>query len=41
VEVFRELGRWVDAFVPPPETPEIDVPEAPEDKAAKKTEATA
>jgi alpha-beta hydrolase superfamily lysophospholipase len=41
VEVFRELGRWVDAFVPPPETPEIEVPEAPEDRAGEKTEATA
>jgi alpha-beta hydrolase superfamily lysophospholipase len=47
-EVFRELGRWVDAFVPPPGTPEIDVPPAPEDtvaaapdKADDKTEATA
>jgi alpha-beta hydrolase superfamily lysophospholipase len=41
VELFRELGRWVDAFVPPPETPEIEVPEAPEDRAGEKTEATA
>jgi alpha-beta hydrolase superfamily lysophospholipase len=32
-EVFQELGRWVDAFVPPPGTPEIEVPPAPEDKA--------
>jgi alpha-beta hydrolase superfamily lysophospholipase len=32
-EVFRELGRWVDAFVPVPGTPEIEVPPAPEDKA--------
>jgi alpha-beta hydrolase superfamily lysophospholipase len=44
VELFRELGRWVDAFVPPPETPEIDVPPAPEDKidkAGRETEAAA
>jgi alpha-beta hydrolase superfamily lysophospholipase len=40
-EVFRELGRWVDAFVPPPGTPEVEVPPAPEDKADDKTEATA
>jgi alpha-beta hydrolase superfamily lysophospholipase len=33
-EVFRELGRWVDAFVPPPGTPEIEVPPAPEDDPA-------
>ncbi|AGZ39744.1 alpha/beta hydrolase [Actinoplanes friuliensis] len=33
VEVFQELGRWVDAFVPPKGTPEIEVPPAPEDKA--------
>jgi alpha-beta hydrolase superfamily lysophospholipase len=39
--VFRELGRWVDAFVPPPETPEVDVPPAPEDRADDKTRATA
>ncbi len=32
VEVFRELGRWVDAFVPPAGTPEIAVPPAPEDQ---------
>jgi alpha-beta hydrolase superfamily lysophospholipase len=32
VEVFRELGRWVDAFVPPVGTPEIEVPPAPEDQ---------
>src|SRR3954469_18072819 len=31
-EVFRELGRWVDAFLPPRETPEVDIPPAPEDK---------
>lgn len=29
-EVFRELGRWLDAFLPPPGTPEIPVPPAPE-----------
>ncbi len=40
-EVFRELGRWVDAFVPPPGTPEVEVPPAPEDEADDKTEATA
>ena len=32
-EVFRELGKWVDAFVPPKGTPEVSVPPAPEDKA--------
>jgi alpha-beta hydrolase superfamily lysophospholipase len=40
-KVFRELGRWVDAFVPPPETPEVEVPPAPEDRADDKTRATA
>ena len=30
--VFQELGRWVDAFVPAPGTPEVKVPPAPEDK---------
>jgi alpha-beta hydrolase superfamily lysophospholipase len=30
-EVFRELGRWSGAFLPPPGTPEIEVPPAPED----------
>ncbi|WP_305789135.1 alpha/beta hydrolase [Symbioplanes lichenis] len=30
-ELFRELGRWVDAFVPPPGTPDEKVPPAPED----------
>jgi alpha-beta hydrolase superfamily lysophospholipase len=30
-EVFRELGRWAGAFVPPAGTPEIEVPPAPED----------
>ena len=39
--VFRELGRWVDAFVPAPGTPEIDVPPAPEDKTDDKSQATA
>ena len=32
-DVFRELGQWVDAFMPPPGTPEIAIPPAPEDKA--------
>jgi alpha-beta hydrolase superfamily lysophospholipase len=32
VEVFRELGRWTDAFVPPVGTPQIEVPPAPEDQ---------
>ncbi|MEU4220871.1 alpha/beta hydrolase [Actinoplanes sp. NPDC026623] len=36
-EVFRELGRWVDAFVPPKGTPEVSVPPAPEDKAGATT----
>jgi alpha-beta hydrolase superfamily lysophospholipase len=36
-EVFRELGRWVDAFVPPKGTPEVSVPPAPEDKAGAAT----
>jgi alpha-beta hydrolase superfamily lysophospholipase len=40
-KVFRELGRWVDAFVPPPETPDVEVPPAPEDRADDKTGATA
>ncbi|WP_433301731.1 alpha/beta hydrolase [Actinoplanes sp. CA-030573] len=40
-EVFRELGRWVDAFVPPPGTPEISVPPAPEDKTDDKSGVTA
>jgi alpha-beta hydrolase superfamily lysophospholipase len=40
-EVFRELGRWVDAFVPPPGTPEVEVPPAPEDRADDRTGATA
>ena len=33
IEVFQELGRWVDAFVPPRDTPAIAVPPAPEDRA--------
>jgi alpha-beta hydrolase superfamily lysophospholipase len=41
VEVFRELGRWVDAFLPAPGTPEIDVPPPPEDKTDDKSQATA
>jgi alpha-beta hydrolase superfamily lysophospholipase len=41
VEVFREVGRWVDGFLPPPGTPEIEVPAAPEDKADDKSETTA
>jgi alpha-beta hydrolase superfamily lysophospholipase len=40
-KVFRELARWVDAFVPPPETPEVRVPPAPEDRADDRTPATA
>ena len=32
-EVFRELSRWVDAFMPPRDEPETPVPPAPEDKA--------
>lgn len=33
-ELFRELGRWVDAFVPAPGTPAIEVPPAPEESVA-------
>jgi alpha-beta hydrolase superfamily lysophospholipase len=40
-EVFRELGRWVDAFVPPRGTPEVEVPPAPEDRADDRAGATA
>ena len=40
-EVFRELGRWAEAFVPAPGTPPVEVPPAPEDKADDKTGATA
>jgi alpha-beta hydrolase superfamily lysophospholipase len=39
--VFRELARWVDAFLPAPGTPEIDVPPPPEDRTDDKTQATA
>jgi alpha-beta hydrolase superfamily lysophospholipase len=39
--VFRELGRWVDAFLPAPGTPEIEVPPAPEDKTGDKSQTTA
>jgi alpha-beta hydrolase superfamily lysophospholipase len=35
--VFQELGRWVDAFVPVPGTPEVEVPPAPEDKLGAAT----
>jgi alpha-beta hydrolase superfamily lysophospholipase len=35
--VFQELGRWVDAFVPAPGTPEVEVPPAPEDKLGAAT----
>ncbi|GAB1645526.1 alpha/beta hydrolase [Krasilnikovia sp. MM14-A1259] len=38
-DVFRELGRWVDAFLPAPGTPEIVVPPAPEDAADPEVEA--
>jgi alpha-beta hydrolase superfamily lysophospholipase len=31
-EVFRELGRWVDGFLPAPGTTELEVPPAPEDQ---------
>ena len=40
-EVFRELSRWVDAFVPPIGTPAVEVPRAPEDKAEDTARATA
>jgi alpha-beta hydrolase superfamily lysophospholipase len=40
-EVFRELGRWVEAFVPTPGAPEMDVPPPPEDKTDDKNPATA
>ncbi|MEU4427904.1 alpha/beta hydrolase [Actinoplanes sp. NPDC024001] len=36
-EVFRELGRWVNAFLPAPGTPEVAVPPAPEDQAGRAT----
>jgi alpha-beta hydrolase superfamily lysophospholipase len=32
VEVFRELGRWVEGFLPAPGTPEPEIPPAPEDQ---------
>jgi alpha-beta hydrolase superfamily lysophospholipase len=35
--VFQELGRWVEAFVPAPGTPEVEVPPAPEDKLGAAT----
>ncbi|WP_067496992.1 alpha/beta hydrolase [Actinoplanes sp. TFC3] len=31
-EVFRELGRWVDGFLKPKDTPEEEIPPAPEDQ---------
>ncbi|WP_436522890.1 alpha/beta hydrolase [Actinoplanes sp. HUAS TT8] len=34
-EVFREVGRWVDAYLPAPGTPEIEIPPAPEDQGAR------
>jgi alpha-beta hydrolase superfamily lysophospholipase len=37
IQVFQELGRWVDAFLPAPGTPEIEVPPAPEDKIGTPT----
>ncbi len=40
-KVFQELSRWVDAFVPPIGTPEVEVPPAPEDKAEDTARATA
>ncbi|MEV6494066.1 alpha/beta hydrolase [Actinoplanes sp. NPDC051633] len=40
-EVFREMARWVDAFLPTPGEPAIDVPPPPEDKADDITAATA
>jgi alpha-beta hydrolase superfamily lysophospholipase len=40
-EVFQELSRWVDAFVPPTGTPAVEVPRAPEDKAEDTARATA
>jgi alpha-beta hydrolase superfamily lysophospholipase len=40
-ELFREVARWVDAFMPAPGTPPIEVPRAPEDKADDITSATA
>ncbi|OJF11368.1 alpha/beta hydrolase [Couchioplanes caeruleus] len=42
-EVFRELGRWVDAFLPPAGTPLEEIPPAPEDspEATARVEAEA
>ncbi|WP_189080912.1 alpha/beta hydrolase [Mangrovihabitans endophyticus] len=40
-DVFRELGQWMDAYVPPPGTPETPVPTAPEDDADDKSRTTA
>ena len=40
-ELFREMARWVDAFVPARDTPSIEVPTAPEDRADDITSATA
>ncbi|GLW30863.1 alpha/beta hydrolase [Actinoplanes regularis] len=34
-EVFREVGRWVDAYLPAPGTPEIEIPPAPEDQGGR------
>ncbi|GAA2886971.1 alpha/beta hydrolase [Actinoplanes cyaneus] len=34
-EVFREVGRWVDAYLPAPGTPEIGIPPAPEDQGGR------
>jgi alpha-beta hydrolase superfamily lysophospholipase len=31
-EVFREVGRWVDGFLPAPGSPEPEIPPAPEDQ---------
>jgi alpha-beta hydrolase superfamily lysophospholipase len=40
-EVFRELGRWTDGYLRHPDTPEIEVPPAPEDTADDRTRANA
>jgi alpha-beta hydrolase superfamily lysophospholipase len=40
-EVFRELGRWTDGYLRDPDTPEIEVPPAPEDRADDRTRANA
>ncbi|BCY06096.1 alpha/beta hydrolase [Actinoplanes sp. L3-i22] len=34
-EVFREVGRWVEAYLPAPGTPEIEIPPAPEDQGGR------